>query len=945
MNINIDYIAFSFEKIESKYSFMNMKYFPVALRIHCEQYLINSSGKIISDNKTAAQSQLIIIEKNMNKKDQGLYTNFEINMSIHGEINLSSFCNYTNIYIFKLLDENYLGSEEFIIGYSILLLNSAYYHENVSSIDLPILINCSEIFQEKLIYDINTQIYEILFLKEKLPQDKNHLNKVSNNLLGYLHLTLNFGEKMNFNPLIGERNISETKKLINCGPILNTISDYIDLSNTKVSEQRIDFTSLINNKRSLFDNFPYFSIDNSLIKNYFLNKEILELEKAINKLYIGYLTRLDNANMYENEFELIWKYRLYLIKFKAGIPMLLHFANLNDKSIMIEIDNLINWIIQTIKKPMNNCKNRILNIEDSLNLLSREYKEFLNIRKLAVENLEFYTKDELFLILPQLVQSLRYENGTNLMMLLKRKAMCDLKFCVELFWLLISEISTQEYPKVFEQTIYEIIEGLADYKNYNINGTVEESYCCKYHFCLEMIDLILCQIQFRATLLWIHRISVEDCKRERAEKKIQKFRSVLNDFELGKIPHSQSKISSRSTGIDKITVKLISSMKVMLEVENEFANFCSKKKNLISLKFICNYEFEHLKDFSLEMEEIELPLLNITNLSDLLLLPIDVNRALIGIVPSESFIIKSSQCPIILSCRMAILNSSNKKGNVQQNMPSDDTYESESIYPVVESKYMYKVGDDLRQDRLVIQLLEISYNLLNEWNAKSSAITYKVTPFSQFDGLIEFLEDFSSIGSIRKKYGKNCILNYWAGAYNTNINNIPHNVLATFINSCAAYSVVTFILGVGDRHLDNLLVGKNGHFLHVDFGYIFGEDPKPFPPPMKICSEMIEAMGGLNSSGFKLFVDKCCDCYRYIRRNSWLISNILLLMVDSGIKDLNSKPENNYAIILERIKEKFRLEQSEREAERYLREIIMTSSNALFPAVVDTLHDWALYWA
>ena len=530
------------------------------------------------------------------------------------------------------------------------------------------------------------------------------------------------------------------------------------------------------------------------------------------------------------------------------------------------------------------------------------------------------------------------------MKFLKRKATCDLEFCVELFWLLISEISIQEYPKVFEQTIFEIVDGLADYNNYNIKESMEESHCCKYHFCLEIIDLILCQIQFRATLLWIHRISVEDCKRERAEKKIQKFQSILSDFELGKMPYSQSKISSRSTGIDKITVKLINSIKLMLKVESEFSNYCSKKRNLISLKFVSSHNVESLKDLPSEIEGIELPLLNITNLSDLLLLPIDVNRALIGIVPSESFIIKSSQCPIIFSCRMAIVNNS-KKENSQANVPREDIYTSESIYPVVESKYMYKVGDDLRQDRLVVQLLEISYKLLNEWNANSSIITYKVTPFSQFDGLIEFLDDFSSIGSIRKKYGKNCILNYWANAYNTNINNIPHNVLTTFITSCAAYSVITFILGVGDRHLDNLLVGKSGHFLHVDFGYIFGEDPKPFPPPMKICSEMIEAMGGLNSLGFKLFVDKCCDYYRYIRRKSWLISNVLLLMVDSSIKDLNSRPENNYIVILERIKDKFRLDQSEKEAERYLREIIMTSSNALFPAVVDTLHDWALYWA
>ena len=62
--------------------------------------------------------------------------------------------------------------------------------------------------------------------------------------------------------------------------------------------------------------------------------------------------------------------------------------------------------------------------------------------------------------------------------------------------------------------------------------------------------------------------------------------------------------------------------------------------------------------------------------------------------------------------------------------------------------------------------------------------------------------------------------------------------------SCAGYCVITYLLGVGDRHLDNLLLTKSGCLFHVDFGYILGRDPKPLPPPMKLSKEMVEGMGG-----------------------------------------------------------------------------------------------------
>jgi phosphatidylinositol 3-kinase len=79
--------------------------------------------------------------------------------------------------------------------------------------------------------------------------------------------------------------------------------------------------------------------------------------------------------------------------------------------------------------------------------------------------------------------------------------------------------------------------------------------------------------------------------------------------------------------------------------------------------------------------------------------------------------------------------------------------------------------------------------------------------------------------------------------------------------------------------------------LPVDFGYILGRDPKPFPPPVKVCREMVDAMGGPNSPHYNRFKSLCYTAFIGLRKNANLILNLIALMVDASIQDIRLEPD------------------------------------------------------
>jgi phosphatidylinositol 3-kinase len=301
-------------------------------------------------------------------------------------------------------------------------------------------------------------------------------------------------------------------------------------------------------------------------------------------------------------------------------------------------------------------------------------------------------------------------------------------------------------------------------------------------------------------------------------------------------------------------------------------------------------------------------------------IPIDPQLSLVRIDDKKSFCIKSAKYPFVLHCQVF--------DNVNQ------TTSWRNI--------MFKSGDDLRQDQLVIQFISLIDQLLKRYGLDMKLSPYKVLATSVDDGFIEFVNDSQTLSSILANHN-NDLLSFFRSVsprpdcqYGVD----PH-VLDTFARSCAGYCAITYILGIGDRHLDNILVTNEGKFFHVDFGYILGRDPKPFPPPMKLCREMIEGMGGTQSVYYKSFVSKCTQAFLILRRHASLLVTLLYLAANSNIKDMR---EQDPAMAIMKVQKRLMPEVSDEVAEQNMINLINESTSALFPVVFEKLHKWAVYW-
>jgi hypothetical protein len=129
---------------------------------------------------------------------------------------------------------------------------------------------------------------------------------------------------------------------------------------------------------------------------------------------------------------------------------------------------------------------------------------------------------------------------------------------------------------------------------------------------------------------------------------------------------------------------------------------------------------------------------------------------------------------------------------------------------------MFKKGDDLRQDILTLQLFRVMNNLWFEEKINLKMSLYNVMCTGYYQGMLEIVKDSETLAMIHKAHGgATAAFSVWPLKkwIDKHVNLGEKEYTNNFMLSSVAYCVATFVLGIGDRHNDNIMVKKVNIFL------------------------------------------------------------------------------------------------------------------------------------
>uniref|UniRef100_A0A8C6PPZ1 phosphatidylinositol-4,5-bisphosphate 3-kinase n=1 Tax=Nothobranchius furzeri TaxID=105023 RepID=A0A8C6PPZ1_NOTFU len=232
---------------------------------------------------------------------------------------------------------------------------------------------------------------------------------------------------------------------------------------------------------------------------------------------------------------------------------------------------------------------------------------------------------------------------------------------------------------------------------------------------------------------------------------------------------------------------------------------------------------------------------------------------------------------------------------------------------------IFKNGDDLRQDMLTLQMIHLMEDLWKKEGLDLRMIPYGCLSTGNKMGLIEVVKHSDTIANIQRNnsnsaataaFNKDALLN-WLKSKNPG--DKLDQAIEEFTLSCAGYCVATYVLGIGDRHNDNIMIRETGQLFHIDFGHFLGNFKRKLGinrerVPFILTYDFVHVIQQGRTNNSEKFREYCEWAYKILCKNGTLFVNLFAMMKAAGLPELTSSKDIQY------LKDSLALGKSEDEA-------------------------------
>ncbi|KAI9897249.1 hypothetical protein N3K66_008271 [Trichothecium roseum] len=261
-----------------------------------------------------------------------------------------------------------------------------------------------------------------------------------------------------------------------------------------------------------------------------------------------------------------------------------------------------------------------------------------------------------------------------------------------------------------------------------------------------------------------------------------------------------------------------------------------------------------------------------------------------------------------------------------------------------------KTGADLRQEAFACQLINVCHKIWVDAGVDVWVKLMRILVTGESSGLIETITNGVSLHSLKRSLtlasiesGTNprhriaTLKDHFAKAFGPSDSKPHKDGVDAFKRSLAAYSIISYVLQLKDRHNGNVLIDSEGHIIHIDFGFMLSNSPGSVgfeAAPFKLTHEYVDVLGGLGSPEYEDYKRLCKQAFQALRRSA---DNIIDLVAMMG---LNSKmPCFSVGVghATNTLRQRFQLQLSADEAEQFVEtDLIAKSFGSYYTRLYDT---------